>query len=64
MSQIIVRTDMPRKKELTPDELFEWADGYARSSEAAGHGTKYPTLRMAARSLFDSRGDCSVGAYA
>lgn len=40
---------MPRKKELTPKDLFEWANKYARSSEAAGHGTRYPTLRMAAR---------------
>jgi hypothetical protein len=43
------RTGMPRKKDLTPKDLFEWASGYARSSEASGFGTKYPTLRMAAR---------------
>jgi hypothetical protein len=40
---------MPRKKELTPKDLFDWADEYARSSEARGNGTRYPTLRMAAR---------------
>lgn len=40
---------MPRKKELTPKDLFDWANEYARASEAAGHGTRYPTLRMAAR---------------
>lgn len=40
---------MPRKRELTPKDLFDWANEYARSSEAAGRGTKYPTLRMAAR---------------
>jgi hypothetical protein len=40
---------MPRKKELTPGDLFDWANEYARSSESAGRGTRYPTLRMAAR---------------
>ena len=40
---------MPRKKELTPEELFDWANEYARRSEASGRGTRYPTLRMATR---------------
>ncbi len=40
---------MPRKMELTPEELFNWANEYARKSEAAGGGTRYPTLRMATR---------------
>ncbi len=40
---------MPRKSELTPKDLFDWANEYARESEAAGRGTEYPTLRMATR---------------
>lgn len=40
---------MPRKTDLTPKEIFDWASEYARRSEASGGGTKYPTLRMACR---------------
>lgn len=40
---------MSRKTKLTSRELFDWANKYARNSEAAGRGTEYPTLRMAAR---------------
>ncbi len=40
---------MSRRKELSPEDLFEWASEYARSSETAGRGTNYPTLRMASR---------------
>lgn len=34
---------------LDPEKLFQYADRYARRSEAAGKGTKYPTFRMAAK---------------
>jgi hypothetical protein len=34
---------------MTPDQLFEFADKYARQAEADGRGTRYPTFREVAR---------------
>ncbi len=34
---------------LNPEDLFRYADRYARRAEAAGKGTQYPTFRMAAK---------------
>lgn len=34
---------------VTPSDLFEYANTYARNAEAEGRGTKYPTVREAAR---------------
>lgn len=34
---------------VQPDDLFKYADRFARRSERAGKGTEYPTLRQCAR---------------
>lgn len=34
---------------MTPEELFKYADRFARRAENAGKGTKYPTFRQAAK---------------
>ena len=33
---------------MTSQELFKYADSFARRSEVAGYGTKYPTFRQVA----------------
>jgi len=42
-------TPLRQRRALTPDSLFEYANSYARASEVAGNGTRYPTFRAAAR---------------
>lgn len=34
---------------MTPEQLFQYADQYARKAEAEGQGTQYPTFRQTAR---------------
>lgn len=34
---------------MTPEELFIYADRFARRAEKAGKGTQYPTFRQAAK---------------
>lgn len=34
---------------MTPEELFAYADKFARRKERAGFGTKYPTVRQVKR---------------
>ena len=34
---------------MTQEQLFRYADRYARRNERAGKGTKYPTVRQAAK---------------
>lgn len=36
---------------MTPEQLFNYADAFARRSESSGKGTVYPTFRMAAKSF-------------
>lgn len=50
---------------MTPDELFNYADRFARRSEAEGKGTQYPTFRQAAKrfkvSLSDMKTPATIG---
>lgn len=34
---------------MTPEQLFQYANQYARKAEADGKGTKYPTFRETAQ---------------
>lgn len=34
---------------MTPEQLFDFANGFARRAETAGAGTTYPTFRDAAK---------------
>lgn len=34
---------------MSPDDLFNYAERFARRSEAEGKGTQYPTFRQAAK---------------
>jgi len=38
-----------RRSRVDPSELFAYASGVAKRSEAAGKGTQWPTLRQAAK---------------
>lgn len=40
---------MNKEKIVKPEAIFKYADKYARRHEAAGNGTRYPTVRQAAR---------------
>jgi hypothetical protein len=34
---------------MTPEQLFAWANAFARGNEKASKGTVYPTVRLAAK---------------
>lgn len=34
---------------MTPDQLFEYANQFARQAEADGRGTQYPTFQIVAK---------------
>ena len=51
---------------MTPEELFRYADRFARRNECAGKGTKYPTVRQAAKRFRTTQAsvtDAVEGAY-
>ena len=42
-------------KPVNPDQLFRYADRYARRQEKRGQGTQYPTFRKAAKRFNEDR---------